>query len=222
MEIHWPDTVEGARNVQSKLRQRVVVVSLAGKPGLVAGVDASYYGGIVFGAACLYTYPDLDFVESTVSERETSFPYVPGYLAFREGPALFSAISGLTRRPDVILLDGQGIAHPRGLGIASHLGVLLGIPSIGCAKSRLVGSHREPGMKKGSRSALKSGDGVPLGAVLRTREGVRPVFVSPGHLVDIESAVRTVLSATVKHRLPEPLRCAHRMSVQAKRTAGQR
>jgi deoxyribonuclease V len=143
------------------------------------------------------------------------FPYIPGLLSFREGPALVKALAKLTVQPDMVLFDGQGIAHPRRLGIASHIGVLLGIPTIGCAKSRLVGEYSEPHVQKGSCSPLRH-KGVTVGTALRTRSHIQPVFVSPGHLVDIDTSVQVVLECTGKYRIPEPLRRADMFSKKLK------
>ena len=161
--------------------------------------------------ACLYRYPALSLAEETVAIREVSFPYVPGFLSFREGPAIIDAINKLTVKPDVILVDGQGIAHPKGMGIASHIGVLIDIPTIGCAKSRLVGEYKEPGFRKGAWSPLQY-DGKVVGAVLRTRDHVRPLFVSPGHRVDLKTSIEIVLGCIGKYRIPEPLRRADFLS----------
>jgi deoxyribonuclease V len=148
-------------------------------------------------------------VERSTAERAVEFPYVPGLLGFREVPCLLEAFEGLRRVPDLILVDGHGIAHPRRFGVATHLGLELGLPTVGCGKSRLVGEHREPGLRRGSRTRLVE-RGEVIGSCLRTRDGVRPVYVSVGHRVDLESAVRLVLRATGRYRLPEPIRAAHR------------
>lgn len=204
-----------AKKLQASLETRVRPLPLKRPPAHVAGLDAAYSGGRIFAAACLYEYPALKLLDIATAGMKCGFPYVPGFLSFREGPALMEAFGRLCKRPDLILVDGQGIAHPRGLGIASHLGVLLGVPSIGCAKSRLVGVHGEPGVGKGERTPLLLG-GRPAGAVLRTREGVRPVYVSPGHLIDIEGAVAVVLGCCRRYRMPEPLRCADSAAAAAR------
>lgn len=209
-----PGSVAEARAIQEELGKKVRIRPLRGNPRLIAGLDASFTGGKsgrVRGVACLYSYPGLEPLEDAVAEMDITFPYVPGLLTFREGPALSEALAGLSRRPDLLLFDGQGIAHPSGMGIASHMGVVLGMPSVGCAKSRLAGEHREPGRKRGSRARLVLG-GRTVGAVLRTRDGVRPVYVSPGHLVSLEDSVRTVLRCARRYRLPEPIRRADRLT----------
>jgi deoxyribonuclease V len=140
-----------------------------------------------------------------------SFPYVPGLLAFREGPIVLAALERLAERPDVLIFDAQGLAHPRRMGLATHLGILLDVPSVGCAKSRLCGKETEPGEEKGSWTPLLD-RGEVIGAVVRTRSRVRPVYVSVGHRVDLETAVSLVLSCATKYRLPEPTRWAHRVA----------
>ncbi len=156
------------------------------------------------------SYPELEIIEESLVDGEVTFPYVPGLLSFREGPLLERAFSGLRRKPDLVLFDGQGIAHPRGLGIASHLGLRLGLRTVGCAKSRLWGVPlREPPDKKGGWAPLQSPEGETLGAVLRTRKGVKPVFISSGHRVDLEGAIEYALAVSPRYRIPEPIRAAH-------------
>jgi deoxyribonuclease V len=216
--MKWPEviTTAEARQLQEKLRKKVRITPCRTKPRFVAGVDAAFSDDEVFAAACLYRFPEMEPVERASVVAKLLFPYVPGFLSFREGPTIIAAIKKLRTQPDVILVDGQGIAHPRGIGIASHVGVLLDIPTVGCAKTRLVGKFTEPARKKGSRSALLH-EGKQVGAVVRTREGVHPLFVSPGHRCDIEGAVTLVLSCTRGYRIPEPLRCADTLSKRVKR-----
>lgn len=214
--MRWPGNIQKAREMQERMRSRVRITTYRGTPRFIAGVDAAFTEDRVAAAACLYSFPDLTCLERAADIQELRFPYVPGYLAFREGPAIIAAIKNLARKPDLILVDGQGIAHPRGFGIACHIGVLLEIPTIGCAKTRLVGDCREPGIRKGSWSDLTY-EGAVVGAVLRTRHGVRPLFISPGHRIDAESAVSFVLSCVGKYRIPEPLRCADAYSRSMKK-----
>lgn len=214
--MRWPGNIQKAREMQERMRSRVRITTYRGAPRFIAGVDAAFTEDHVAAAACLYSFPDLTCLERAADIQELRFPYVPGYLAFREGPAIIAAIKNLARKPDLILVDGQGIAHPRGFGIACHIGVLLDIPTIGCAKTRLVGDCREPGIRKGSWSDLTY-EGAVVGAVLRTRHGVRPLFISPGHRIDAESAVSFVLSCVGKYRIPEPLRCADAYSRSMKK-----
>ncbi len=219
LEVEWPDTIKEARRLQFEMAARVRCRPLGAEPGLVAGVDAAFSKTKVFAAACLFACPRLEPVEDAFVLRDLVFPYIPGYLTFREGPAMVEAIAGLGRKPDLVLVDGQGIAHPRGLGIASHLGVLLGIPTVGCAKSRLIGDHREPGLRRGARTQLRY-QGRIVGAVVRTRTGVKPMFVSPGHLVDVSGAVRMALRTTSRFRIPEPIRRADALSKAGIKKAG--
>ena len=176
----------------------------------IAGCDVSYrrFGSQFHGAVAVLEYPSLEVVETATATLESPFPYVPGLLSFREMPALVAAMQRLERAPDVVMVDGQGIAHPRRLGIAAHLGVWFDIPALGCAKSRLCGTAEEPGFRRGGMTELRD-DGEAVGMTLRTRDGVRPVFVSPGHRVNVPSAVEVVLACHGGYRLPEPTRQAH-------------
>lgn len=212
----WPRDRDRIEQLQALLNARKRIVPLAETPRLVAGVDSAFLNDRIISVACLYEYPALVAVEEAHVIRKAGFPYIPGLLSFREGPAVFAAISALSKRPDAVLFDGQGIAHPKGLGIASFVGVLTGIPSVGCAKSRLVGEYDEPGPLKGSRSVLTY-RGRVVGAVLRTRDNTRPLFVSPGHLVDIEGSVRLVLGCVGKCRLAEPVRRADMLTKSLKK-----
>lgn len=211
----WARTVEEARAIQEQLLKRVLVRPLQRDPRYIAAVDAAFTTGKVIAAACLFTYPGLALMDQYVVAREIAFPYVPGYLSFREGPAVMEALDGLARRPGLIMFDGQGIAHPRGIGLASHIGVLRDLPAIGCAKSRLVGEFEMPGPRKGSYSPLTY-RGQTVGLVLRTRDSVRPLFVSPGHRIDLDGALRITLGCTAGYRLPEPLRIADMLSKRVK------
>jgi deoxyribonuclease V len=207
----WDVSPVEAREVQNRLRERVSVQSLAHQPEVVAGVDVSVKGGLARAAVVLLSYPDLVPFWAVTAETPVSFPYVPGLLAFREGPVVLAALERLEDRPDVLMFDAQGLAHPRRMGLATHLGILLDLPSVGCAKSRLCGRETEPGEEKGSWTPLTDG-GEVIGAVVRTRTRVRPVYVSVGHRVDLEAAISLVLSCTTKYRLPEPTRWAHRVA----------
>ena len=205
--------VREARALQERMRAQVIRRGRPGRVALVAGLDAHYQPGAgrVWGCAVLLTWPALDLVESALASRPLDFPYVPGLLSFREAPALLAALACLSRRPGLLFVDGQGIAHPRRFGLASHVGVAAGIPAIGVAKSRLIGRYEDPPEEKGGRSPLHDGTQV-VGAVLRTRSGVRPVFVSVGHRIGLEAAVDFVLAATPRYRLPEPTRLADKLS----------
>lgn len=175
----------------------------------VAGVDVSVKENVSQAAVVVLTYPGLEVIETVQAQAPTPFPYIPGLLSFREGPVLETAFENLQHTPDVFIFDGMGIMHPRRLGIASHMGLWLDRPTIGCGKTRLVGKFEEPGPEKGERSPLYH-YGEQLGVVLRTRTNVKPVFISVGHRADLESAVELILRCTPKHRLPEPVRQAHK------------
>jgi len=218
-EHRWDLMPEEAERVQRELRDRVMVYDDFGTLRLVAGVDNSYvaatettYAGVV-----VLSWPDLTVVERKVSRTPTLFPYVPGLLSFREAPGVLAAIALLEHQPDLFIFDGQGIAHMRGLGLASHLGLVLDKPSIGCAKSRLVGRYEEPGSEQGDSSALTYGRRV-IGAVIRPATGRKALlFVSPGHRVDVESATRLVMACLRGRVMPEPTRLAHELVTAARK-----
>lgn len=214
--MKWPKDIKKARMIQEILKDKVKITPLKKSPKYIAGVDAAFLHDKVIGVACLYKYPDLILTEEVYAVTEVLFPYIPGFLSFREGPAIIKAIKSLKTKPDVILFDGQGIAHPRGLGIASHIGVLLDLPTIGCAKSRLIGEFREPGTKKGTWSFLRYNRKI-AGAVMRTKDNVRPLFVSPGNRIDLRGSLDIVLGCIRKYRIPEPLRRADFISKKIKR-----
>lgn len=212
----WPENISEAKTVQMSLEGRVTIVPYRKKPLFVAGVDASFMGDKVIGVACLFKYPELIPIEDAYAVMKVSFPYIPGFLSFREGPAIIEALNGLKTKPDLILFDGQGIAHPKRLGIASHIGILMDIPTIGCAKSRLIGKYKEPKLKKGEWTQLEH-KGEIIGAVLRTRDYVKPIFVSPGHRTDLKTSIKIVLDCTGKFRIPEPIRRADSISKRIKK-----
>jgi deoxyribonuclease V len=196
-----------------ELSRLVVLADGTGPLQRIAGIDVHYSrdGSRAIASAALFSFPDMEPQEEVYTETPVPFPYVPGYLSFREAPAALAALERLAQRPDLIMCDGQGIAHPRRFGLACHLGVLSGLPSLGVAKSRLVGKYQEPGPAKGEWAPLIYNDGV-VGAVVRTRDGARPVFVSPGHLLSLPRAIEMTLACTSRFRQPEPLRLAHRLA----------
>lgn len=214
----WPRTVAAARAWQERLQALVALRPLPGQPRRLAGVDVAYEKGErrLYGAAVVLSWPTLEIVEAAGVSGPVPFPYIPGLLSFREAPILQAAVQKLAQPPEVILVDGQGIAHPRRLGLASHLGLLLGIPTIGCAKSRLWGEMGELGEEKGSSCPLTAG-GVVVGWVLRSRRGCRPLFISPGHLVTLEESLEVVRMCLGPYRLPLPLRAAHILSNRLRR-----
>ena len=212
VETHpWDLPPADARALQEALAARVELANRApSTPAYVAGVDVSgaFSDGETLGAVVVMTWPGLEVAEVRLARKRPLMPYVPGLLSFRETPVLIDALAQLVHRPDILIADGQGIAHPRRFGIASHLGLLFDVPAIGLAKSRLVGEADPPGADRGSLSPLIH-RGEVVGAVLRTREGVSPVYVSAGHKIDLETAVHWVLATAVRYRLPEPTRLAH-------------
>jgi len=214
--MKWPKDLKSAKQLQEILRKKVKIIPLEKNPEYITGVDAAFLNNKVIGVACIFKYPDMLSIEEAYSIKEILFPYMPGFLSFREGQAIIGAIKRLKRKSDVILFDGQGIAHPKRLGIASHVGVMLNMTSIGCAKSKLVGIYKEPGLEKGNWSFLRHA-GEILGVVLRTKDNVNPLFVSPGNRIDIRSSVRVVLACCRKYRIPEPIRRAHFLSQKIKR-----
>lgn len=206
----WQVSLAQALAIQRNLAAQVSRTNEVTTPRLIAGVDISVprTGGMATGAVVILNYPELSLVETSMVEGRLDFPYVPGLLSFRESPLILAACQQLTLTPDLILVDGQGIAHPRRLGLASHLGLWLDTPTIGCAKSRLCGHHDEPGNNPGSYAEVVDRDET-IGAALRTRPGVKPVYVSIGHKIDLEAAIYWVLQCCRGYRLPEPTRLAH-------------
>jgi deoxyribonuclease V len=216
----FPGTVAEARLLQERLRGEVRIRPLdVSRLRSVGAADVTFLEEkeTVAAAVVVVDYLSGEVVEEVTAVVRTGFPYVPGYLSFREGPAILAAWGKLRRPPDAVLFDGQGIAHPRRFGIASHMGVLLDVPSVGCAKSRLVGEHDEPGMEKGDFAPLRH-EGEEVGAALRTRKGVKPVYVSAGHRADLPSATFLVLSLCTRYRLPDPARRAHQLTRELRAT----
>ncbi len=209
----WPEEPREARAVQESLRHRVIRENGLGRIRTVAGIDVAYgrRGERTWAAVALLEMPELALGESVLASLPTAFPYLPGLLSFREAPAALEALPLLSRTPDLLMVDGHGYAHPRRFGIACHIGVLTDRPTIGVAKSRLVGRHEEPGPDHGDRVPLMD-RGEVIGMVVRTRPGVRPVYVSIGHRVGLERAVELVLACCRGFRLPEPTRLADRLS----------
>jgi deoxyribonuclease V len=209
----WPATAAEAIQLQKKLAPLVETFGQPKTVSRIAGVDVAYPGGgaVTRAAVAVLSFPALAVVETVVIEQPTRFPYVPGLLSFREAPAALAALETLKTAPDLLMVDGQGMAHPRRLGIASHVGLLTGLPTIGAAKSRLIGTHDEPGLARGARTPLLH-RGEVVGAVLRTRTGVRPLYVSVGHRMSLEAAIEWVLACAPRYRLPEPTRLADRLS----------
>lgn len=224
----FPKTLEEAKAIQEQLRSQVIVRDQLETVQWVAGVDVAFEDNYALtgrtspahrwrgqpltkSAIAVFKFPDLELQETALATLPTCFPYIPGFLSFREIPAILEALKKLTVVPDLIFCDGQGIAHPRRLGIASHLGVLIDCPTIGVAKSRLVGSHEEISLEKGSQQPLID-RGETIGVVLRTKYKVKPLYISPGHRISLPTAIQYVLQSTTKYRLPETTRIADRLS----------
>jgi len=206
----WKVTPQEAIRIQEELKKRLRLRPPKAPFKTVAAADVSYsladdrlYAGFL-----LFSYPGLNLRETASACGRVSFPYIPGLLTFREAPILLKAFSKLKIRPGLVLMDGQGIAHPRSMGIAAHLGILLDLPTIGCAKSRLFGEEAEPGADQGS-CVLLCQEGRTVGVIVRSRTGVKPVYVSPGHKMDLDTSVEIILSLCRGYRIPEPLRQAH-------------
>jgi deoxyribonuclease V len=222
MEMRGNLTPAEARLEQSKLASLIDLSTPLPPWKTLAAADVSFDRGsdVLYAAVVVVQADSFEVIERVGLEAPAEFPYVPGLLSFREAPALLEAFQRLKTRPDIVLCDGQGIAHPRRLGIASHLGLCLDLPTVGCAKSRLCGRYDEPGPKRGDRSPLTD-KGEVIGAVLRSRDRVAPLFVSPGHRCDLASAVGLVLATTRKYRLPIPSRMAHEYVNEVRRNRAQ-
>jgi deoxyribonuclease V len=205
----WNVSPEEAVAIQQRLREQVIREGPMPGPGtVIVGVDVGFRGELARAAAVAVRFPDLTPLAQAVAEVPVTFPYIPGLLAFREAPAILAALERLPLSPQVLMVDGHGISHPRRMGIATHLGVYLDLPSIGCAKSKLWGRYEMPPDEPGAWSPLWDG-GEMIGAALRTQAGASPVFVSIGHRISLENAIATVMACVRGHRLPEPTRLAH-------------
>ncbi|MFW6180719.1 MAG: endonuclease V [Spirochaetota bacterium] len=215
-ELHpWDLGPEEAARIQEKLAHRVRASGPNGPVRTVCGADVHVQEGTARAACVVLELPGLWLRARAVHSVPARFPYIPGLLSFREIPPLIPALEELPVTPDVLLVDGHGLAHPRGFGLACHLGVLARTPCVGCAKSLLVGSCREPAGERGSSESLYH-RGRVVGAAVRTRTGVKPVYVSPGHLISLERSVELVLACAPRFRVPEPLRLAHRLAASGK------
>lgn len=214
-DLHtWDVTPQEAIAIQHTLRSRIILDDdLPDSVTVIAGVDVGFeqQGRITRAAIAVLSYPQLVLLESRIARRPTSFPYIPGLLSFREIPAILSALDPLERKPQLLLVDGQGYAHPRRLGIASHLGLVTGIPAIGVGKTRLVGTHEPVPDQRGAWVPLIHQQET-VGAVLRTRLGCKPLYISPGHRISLMTAVKWVMQCTGRYRLPETTRQAHRLA----------
>lgn len=211
----WDVNPIKAKSIQEELKDKIILQNTLIKVDIIAGVDVWYdkSSNRLYASVVNLKFNSLKIIEVQNTSSQVTFPYIPGLLSFREGPCILNTFSKLEITPDVIIFDGQGIAHPKRLGIATHLGLWLNKPTIGCAKSRLIGEYKEPEVEKGSFSYLKVGNEV-LGAVVRTRSGVKPVFVSAGFKIDLGTSIKIILSCCPKYRLPEPIRQAHALARQ--------
>ncbi len=212
-QLHkWNLSYQQARQLQSRLACKVRFKAVRKKPELIAGLDCAFSkdGRRITAAVVVLRLPDFETVETGSSTRKVNFPYIPGLLSFREAPCCIAAVQKLKFKPDVFMVDGQGVAHPRRLGLAAHLGLFFETTTIGCAKSRLVETFSEPPLKKGGFTILKDNEDT-IGAVLRTRDNVKPLFISVGNLCRLQDAIEITLRCVVKFRLPEPTRLAHHL-----------
>jgi deoxyribonuclease V len=210
-QLHdWTMTPREAIELQKSLRERVRLQPLEKPIGTIAGADISFnkFSPVVYAGLVVLRLPSLEVIEEVGVVSETKFPYVPGLLSFRESPSVLEAWSKLKTEPDAVMFDGQGIAHPRRVGIASHVGLIINRPTLGCAKSVLVGKYDEPGMERGSWTEMIDKNEV-VGAAVRTKTKVQPIYVSPGHLIDLEGAIKLTLACDGGYRQPEPTRRAH-------------
>jgi deoxyribonuclease V len=220
-DLHgWNLSYSDARDLQKSLASKVQFIPVKKNPKLIAGIDCAFSkdGKRIIAAVVVLKMPDFTPLETTSALRKVTFPYIPGLLSFREAPVCIAAVEKLKTRPDVFIIDGQGVAHPRRLGLAAHLGLFFDKPTIGCAKSRLTGQFQEPPLEKGAYTLLKDKKGVKrdkqyetIGAVVRTRTNVKPVFVSVGNKCLLKNAIGITLACTTKYRLPEPARLAHQL-----------
>jgi deoxyribonuclease V len=214
----WEMTPREAVELQKSLRERVRVEPLKKRIETIAGADISFnkFETTIYAGIVVLRLPSLEVVEEVGVVSQTRFPYVPGLLSFRESPAVLEAWDELQTEPDAVMFDGQGLAHPRRVGIACHAGLLMERPTLGCAKSVLVGKYEEPAEERGAWTPLVD-KGEVVGAALRTKTRVQPIFVSPGHLIDLESAIRLTLECDGGYRQPEPTRRAHHLVNQLRR-----
>lgn len=210
---NWDLTPQQAIALQQELRHKIITTDQFGPVRTIAGVDVGFekQGSVTRAAVVVMSFPELEVITSAIARQPTRLPYIPGLLSFREVPTVIDALSQLAQTPDLLLCDGQGYAHPRRFGIASHLGLLTDIPSIGVGKSRLVGSYQEVGPERGSRQYLYHQNEI-IGMVLRNRALVKEIYISCGHRVSLDSAVQWVEATSSRYRLPEPIRQAHKLA----------
>lgn len=211
----WDVTPKEARRIQKDLAKKIILENNFDKISLIAGCDVAFSKERSFAGIVILKYPDLEVVEEVTNSSPINFPYIPGLLTFREAPALLSAIEKLKKIPDIFFFDGQGIAHPGRMGLATHLGIILNKPTIGCAKSLLCGKYQQPAEIKGNYSFIKD-KGEIVGCALRTKNRVKPIFISSGNRIDLKTAINLTLSVTLNYRIPEPTRFAHQLAEKSK------
>ncbi len=210
-KIHnWENiTIDKARELQKNLTKEVIINGGPKNVRTIAAGDLAFSkDGTAYAAVVLLSYPKFELLELHTGTEDVRFPYIPGYLTFREAPLLLKLFEKLSQTPDLVMLDGQGIAHPRKLGLGAHIGIFLNLPTIGVAKSRLLGKYIEPGPQKGDWTWLTH-HGEKIGMVIRTRNNVKPIFVSPGYLIDFDNCLKWIMRCSLKYRIPEPTRRAH-------------
>jgi len=209
----WKVNLEEAIHIQENLRDHLILKKTFSRVRAVGGGDVAYSknSNLLFGAIVVLSFPDMETLDTATAYGKVSFPYLSGLFSFREGPILIKAFQRLNLKPDVMIFDGQGIAHPRGFGLASHMGLWFDLPSIGCAKTPLLDGFISPAPSKGSFKLIKR-EGKEVGAVLRTKDRVKPLFISPGHRIDLLTSIQIILKACKGYRIPEPLRRAHQTS----------
>lgn len=205
----WDLNPRQALGIQSELKRKIKLEKYLDFPKLIAGVDVAFKKGLAIGAVVVLNYTQMEIIEQVRKTAKITYPYIPGLLTFREGPVLEECFRALKNTPQVIIFDGQGLAHPRNMGIATHMGILLNRRTIGCAKTHLFGDYVEPENQQGAFTYLFDRQQKKIGAVLRTRDFVKPIFVSPGYKMDIKSSIKIILMCVKKYRLPEVIRLAH-------------
>ena len=209
----WNVSVEEAVQIQEALKNRITLKKTLSKVRTIGAGDVAYSKNeeFLFGAIVVLSFPNLEILDMATADGKIPFPYIPTLLSFREGPILIKTFQRLRLKPDVMIIDGQGIAHPRQMGLASHMGLWFDLPSIGCAKTPLLDEFVSPELSKGSFEWIRR-EGEKVGAVLRTKDKVKPLFVSPGHLIDLSTSIQLILESCRGFRIPEPLRKAHQLA----------
>jgi len=217
----WTTSETNAVEIQHVLEEDIEVSPIESNVSTIAGIDTAFdhINNTLFAAACLFSYPDLEIIEKVTDYETARFPYIAGLHAFREGPVILKTLSHLKNRPDVIMFAAHGIAHPRRCGMASHLGIILDLPAIGCSRKLLIGEHGDIGPREGENTPLFVHN-REVGAVYRSRYDVKPIYISPGHKCTLSDAIRYTVSCLKGYRIPEPLRAAHRLANRIKRNAG--